>query len=101
MTNRQKVVRTRKSFRLDLGGYFDTDMRRGETEYNPHPKKSFPRMSKLSQSRPLEDHLVWQLSLSGSVRSGESDRAADYRKFDDDGYLRMTLEELVTGTDYP
>ena len=46
--------------------YFDTDMRRGETEYSSSSKEEFPSYEQtVAKSTSLEDHLVWQLSLSG------------------------------------
>ena len=56
--------------------------------------------SAVAKSTSLEDHLVWQLSLSGlSDREKEVGRLI-IGNLDDDGYLRITLEELVAGTPY-
>lgn len=46
--------------------YFDTDLRRGEAEYSTSSKDEFPSYEQtVAKSASLEDHLVWQLSLSG------------------------------------
>ena len=81
--------------------YFDTDLRRGETDYSSSSKEEFPSYEQtVAKFTSLEDHLVWQLSLSGlSDREKEVGRLI-IGNLDDDGYLRMTLEELVSGTAY-
>ena len=46
--------------------YFDTDLRRGETDYSSSSKEEFPSYEQtVAKFTSLEDHLVWQLSLSG------------------------------------
>ena len=81
--------------------YFDTDLRRGETDYSSSSREEFPSYEQtVAKSTSLEDHLVWQLSLSGlSDREKEVGRLI-IGNLDDDGYLRITLEELVAGTSY-
>ena len=81
--------------------YFDTDLRRGETDYSSSSKEEFPSYEQtVAKFTSLEDHLVWQLSLSGlSDREKEVGRLI-IGNLDDDGYLRITLEELVAGTPY-
>ena len=81
--------------------YFDTDLRRGETDYSSSSREEFPSYEQtVAKSTSLEDHLVWQLSLSGlSDREKEVGRLI-IGNLDDDGYLRITLEELVAGTPY-
>jgi RNA polymerase sigma-54 factor len=81
--------------------YFDTDLRRGETDYSSSSREEFPSYEQtVAKFTSLEDHLVWQLSLSGlSDREKEVGRLI-IGNLDDDGYLRMTLEELVSGTAY-
>ena len=81
--------------------YFDTDLRRGETDYSSSSKEEFPSYEQtVAKFTSLEDHLVWQLSLSGlSDREKQVGRLI-IGNLDDDGYLRMTLEELVSGTAY-
>ena len=81
--------------------YFDTDLRRGETEYNSSSKEEFPSYEQtVAKFTSLEDHLVWQLSLSGLSDREKAIGRLIIGNLDDDGYLRMTLEELVAGTVY-
>ncbi|GMV51676.1 RNA polymerase factor sigma-54 [Nitrospirales bacterium NOB] len=81
--------------------YFDTDLRRGEAEYSTSSKDEFPSYEQtVAKSASLEDHLVWQLSLSGLTDREKAIGRLIIGNLDDDGYLRMTLEELVSGTDY-
>jgi RNA polymerase sigma-54 factor len=81
--------------------YFDTDMRRGDTEYGASSKEEFPSYEQtVAKSVSLEDHLVWQLSLSGLTDREKGIGRLIIGNLDDDGYLRMTLEELVSGTAY-
>ncbi|MCC2639981.1 MAG: rpoN [Nitrospira sp.] len=81
--------------------YFDTDMRRGETEYGSSPKEEFPSYEQtVAKATSLEDHLVWQLSLSGLSDREKAIGRLIIGNLDDDGYLRMTLDDLVVGTAY-
>jgi RNA polymerase sigma-54 factor len=81
--------------------YFDSDVRRGNSEYNSSSQDEFPSYEQtLAKSTSLEDHLLWQLSLSGiSERDKELGRLI-IGNLDDDGYLRMPLQELVAETPY-
>ncbi len=81
--------------------YFDTDLRRGEAEYGASSQDEFPSYEQtVAKSASLEDHLLWQLSLSGlSPREKEIGRLI-IGNLDDDGYLRMTLDDLVAGTPF-
>src|SRR5688500_4631870 len=46
--------------------YFDSDFRRGDSEYSSSSQDEFPSYEQtLAKSTSLEDHLLWQLSLSG------------------------------------
>ncbi|MBA2486734.1 MAG: RNA polymerase factor sigma-54 [Nitrospira sp.] len=80
--------------------YFDTDLRRGETEHSSS-KEEFPSYEQtVAKFTSLEDHLVWQLSLSGLSDREKAIGRLIIGNLDDDGYLRMTLDELVSGTVY-
>jgi len=81
--------------------YFDSDIRRGDAEYGSSSQDEFPSYEQtVAKAASLEDHLLWQLSLSGlSERDKEIGRLI-IGNLDDDGYLRMSLEELVAGTPY-
>ncbi|HEX2055574.1 MAG TPA: RNA polymerase factor sigma-54 [Nitrospiraceae bacterium] len=81
--------------------YFDSDIRRGDSEYSSSSQDEFPSYEQtVAKAASLEDHLLWQLSLSGlSERDKEIGRLI-IGNLDDDGYLRISLEELVAGTPY-
>ena len=81
--------------------YFDSDIRRGDSEYSSSSQDEFPSYEQtVAKTASLEDHLLWQLSLSGlSERDKEIGRLI-IGNLDDDGYLRISLEELVSGTPY-
>jgi RNA polymerase sigma-54 factor len=81
--------------------YFDSDIRRGDSEYSSSSQDEFPSYEQtVAKAASLEDHLLWQLSLSGlSERDKEIGRLI-IGNLDDDGYLRTPLEELVAGTPY-
>jgi RNA polymerase sigma-54 factor len=81
--------------------YFDSDIRRGDSEYASSAQDEFPSYEQtVAKAASLEDHLLWQLSLSGlSERDKEIGRLI-IGNLDDDGYLRISLEELVAGTPY-
>ena len=73
----------------------------GGGEYASSSQDEFPSYEQtLAKPTTLEDHLLWQLSLSGL-----SDREKDIGRLlignlDDDGYLRTPLAEIVSGTDF-
>jgi RNA polymerase sigma-54 factor len=81
--------------------YFDSDIRRGDSEYSSSSQDEFPSYEQtVAKAASLEDHLLWQLSLSGlSDRDKEIGRLI-IGNLDDDGYLRISLEELVVDTPY-
>src|SRR5919106_3109365 len=46
--------------------YFDSDRRAGDTEYPSNSQDDFPSYDQtVSKPLSLEDHLLWQLALSG------------------------------------
>lgn len=81
--------------------YFDSDIRRGDSEYSSSSQDEFPSYEQtVAKTASLEDHLLWQLSLSGlSERDKEIGRLI-IGNLDDDGYLRISLDELVSDTPY-
>lgn len=81
--------------------YFGTDRRAGGSEYQSPSQDEFPSYEQtVAKATSLEDHLLWQLSLSGlSDRNKEIGRLI-IGNLDDDGYLRMPLTELVSGTNF-
>ena len=76
--------------------------RRGVGSESQSPSQDeFPSYEQtMAKATSLEDHLLWQLSFSGlSDREKEIGRLI-IGNLDDDGYLRMSLAEMVSGTDF-
>ena len=80
--------------------YF-SDRRVGGSESQSPSQDEFPSYEQtMAKATSLEDHLLWQLSFSGlSDREKEIGRLI-IGNLDDDGYLRMSLDEMVGGTDF-
>ncbi len=80
--------------------YFGRDQRSGASEYSS-AQDEFPSYEQtVAKATSLEEHLLWQLSLSGlSDREKELGRLI-IGNLDDDGYLRISLAEVVAGTDF-
>ena len=54
----------------------------------------------IAKATSLEDHLLWQLSFSGLSERNKAIGRLLIGNLDDDGYLRMSLSEMVAGTDF-
>lgn len=81
--------------------YFGTDRRMGGGEYASSSQDEFPSYEQtLAKPTSLEDHLVWQLSLSGLSDREKAIGRLLIGNLDDDGYLRTPLAEIVSGTDF-
>lgn len=80
--------------------YFGRDRRSGDSEYSS-AQDEFPSYEQtVAKATSLEEHLLWQLSLSGlDDREKELGRLI-IGNLDDDGYLRIPLAEVVAGTDF-
>ena len=80
--------------------YFGRDRRSGESEYSS-AQDEFPSYEQtMAKTTSLEEHLLWQLSLSGlGDREKELGRLI-IGNLDDDGYLRIPLAEVVVGTGF-
>lgn len=80
--------------------YFGRDRRSGESEYSS-AQDEFPSYEQtVAKTTSLEEHLLWQLSLSGlGDREKELGRLI-IGNLDDDGYLRIPLAEVVVGTGF-
>ena len=80
--------------------YFGRDRRSGESEYSSS-QDEFPSYEQtVAKATSLEEHLLWQLSLSGL---GDRDKEVGrliIGNLDDDGYLRIPLAEVVAGTSF-
>ena len=81
--------------------YFGSDRRMGGSESSSSSQDDFPSYEKtMAKAVSLEDHLLWQLSFSGLSERGKAIGRSIIGNLDDDGYLRMSLAEMVSGTDF-
>ncbi|MCA1958829.1 MAG: RNA polymerase factor sigma-54 [Nitrospira sp.] len=80
--------------------YFGSDHRSGRSQQSVS-SDDFPSYEQtVAKATSLEEHLLWQLSLSGlSERQKQLGRLI-IGNLDDDGYLRMPMAEVVAGTDF-
>src|SRR5512139_663326 len=80
--------------------YFGRDRGSGVSEYSAAPDE-FPSYEQtVAKATSLEEHLLWQLSLSGlGDREKELGRLL-IGNLDDDGYLRIPMAEVVAGTGF-
>ncbi len=78
--------------------YFGRDRRDGQSDYSA-VSDDFPSYEQtVAKTMSLEEHLLWQLSLSTlSDRDKELGRLI-IGNLDDDGYLRTPLAEIVAGS---
>jgi RNA polymerase sigma-54 factor len=81
--------------------YFGSDRRIGDSEGASSSQDEFPSYEQtLAKATSLEEHLLWQLSLSGLSDRGKALGRLIIGNLDDDGYLRITLAEVIAGTDF-
>ncbi len=79
--------------------YFGSDRRTGGSEQQSSSEE-FPSYEQtVAKAASLEDHLLWQLSLSGLSDREKAIGRLLIGNLDDDGYLRTPLTEIVEGTD--
>jgi len=83
--------------------YFGRDGRSGGSEYpSSSSQDEFPSYEQtVAKATSLEEHLLWQLSLSGLSEREKAIGRLIIGNLDDDGYLRITLAEVVNGTEFP
>lgn len=81
--------------------YFGTDRRASETDYSSAASQDeMPSYEQtLAKTTSLEEHLLWQLSLSGLSDKEKAIGRLIIGNLDDDGYLRISLDEVVAGTE--
>ena len=80
--------------------YFGRDHRSGESEYSSAQDDLPSYEQTVAKATSLEEHLLWQLSLSGlGDREKELGRLI-IGNLDDDGYLRIPLAEVVAGSGF-
>ncbi|HEX5647970.1 MAG TPA: RNA polymerase factor sigma-54 [Nitrospira sp.] len=81
--------------------YFGSDRRAGASEYSSSAQDEFPSYEQtVAKPTSLEEHLLWQLSLSGLPDRAKTLGRLIIGNLDDDGYLRIPLSEVVAGTDF-
>jgi RNA polymerase sigma-54 factor len=81
--------------------YFGSDRRIGGSESQSPSQDEFPSYEQtMAKATSLEDHLLWQLSFSGLSDREKGIGRLIIGNLDDDGYLRMSLAEMVGGTDF-
>src|SRR5690349_14200182 len=81
--------------------YFGSDRRAGSSEYASSSQDEFPSYEQtVAKPTSLEEHLLWQLSLSGLPDRAKTLGRLIIGNLDDDGYLRIPLAEVVVGTDF-
>ena len=81
--------------------YFGSDRRAGDSEYPSSSQDEFPSYEQtVAKATSLEEHLLWQLSLSGLSEREKALGRLLIGNLDDDGYLRITLAEVVTGSEF-
>jgi len=80
--------------------YFGRDRRNGESEYSS-AQDDFPSYEQtVAKATSLEEHLLWQLSLSTLPERDKELGRLVIGNLDDDGYLRISLAEAVVGTSF-
>lgn len=76
--------------------YFDSP-RGGDVEYPSSSQDEFPSYEQtLAKPTSLEDHLLWQLGLSDLTEKQKAIGRVIIGNLDEDGYLRMPVEEIAT-----
>ncbi len=81
--------------------YFGSDRRVGDSEYPSSSQEEFPSYEQtVAKATSLEEHLLWQLSLSGLSEREKAIGRLLIGNLDDDGYLRISLAEVVNGTEF-
>ncbi len=80
--------------------YFDDDRRYGDMEAPRTGRDEMPSIDQtMMQGESLEEHLLWQLTLSPLDKAEQEVGRAIIGNLDEDGYLRTPLEDLVKSTD--
>src|SRR5690349_14291834 len=81
--------------------YFGTDRRTGGGEGQSSSSDEFPSYEQtVAKAASLEDHLLWQLSLSGLSERHKAIGRLLIGNLDDDGYMRTPMSEIIGGTDF-
>src|SRR5574341_317080 len=82
--------------------YFESDRRVGDKEYPSASQDEFPSYDQtIVKPTSLEDHLLWQLGLSAVPDEQKAIGRIIVGNLDDDGYLRMPIEEIAADAGVP
>jgi RNA polymerase sigma-54 factor len=86
----------------DWAEYLGIDRRPGDVEYPSGSQDELPSYDQTAvKPTSLEDHLLWQLGLSGLTDSEKAIGRMIIGNLDEDGYLRMSLDEIVADAGVP
>ncbi|MEW6542041.1 MAG: RNA polymerase factor sigma-54 [Nitrospirota bacterium] len=81
---------------LEWEDYLDADRRVGDVEYPSSGQDELPSYDQTAvKPMTLEDHLLWQLGLSGLSETEKAIGRVIIGNLDEDGYLRTPIEELA------
>jgi RNA polymerase sigma-54 factor len=82
--------------------YFDDDRKWGDVEAPRSGRDELPSVDQtMTKTASLEDHLLWQLGLSPLDKAEQEIGREIIGNLDEDGYLRMPLEDLAVVTGAP
>lgn len=80
--------------------YFGRDRRGGDSEHASVQDDLPSYEQTVAKPTSLEEHLLWQLSLSTLTDREKTVGRLIIGNLDDDGYLRISLAEVIAGTDF-
>lgn len=81
--------------------YFGPDRHTSGSDRQSSSSDDFPSYEQtVAKATSLEDHLLWQLSMSGLPDRQKAIGRLLIGNIDDDGYLRTPLSEIIEGTDF-
>jgi RNA polymerase sigma-54 factor len=96
----EETVRTELSGSWDE--YFDDDRKWGDSEAPRNGRDELPSFEQtMAKTTSLEDHLLWQLALSPLNKIEQEIGKSIIGNLDEDGYLRIPLEELAAESGMP
>lgn len=77
--------------------YFESDHLAGDTEYPSTAQDEFPSYDQtVVKAQTLEDHLLWQLALSGLSEQDKMIGRMIIGNIDEEGYFRTPLEDIAS-----
>lgn len=86
----------------DWAEYLGIDRRPGDIEYPSSAQDELPSYDQTAvKPTSLEDHLLWQLGLSGGTDAEKAIGRIIIGNLDEDGYLRMSLDEIAADAGVP